>query len=396
MPGIAFHSQVIETPFYSRIAPRVRSNAWSRWAGYKTVAFYDSMEIEYFAIRNAATLFDLSPLIKYRIAGRDALAYLDRLLTRRLDRLVTGRVTYALWCDDQGKLLDDGTLFRLGEDEFRLCSQERHLCWLQDSAIGFEVEIEDESEAVAGLALQGPTSCAVLKGLGLEGIAMLRPFACRDYDFEGGSLMVSRTGFTGDLGYELWVAPRLAEALWDRLMEAGALHGLRPIGSLALDMARIEAGFIQAGADFVPAEHALRATRGRSPFELGLGHLVHFDKGHFTGRRALLEEKEKGSRYCLVGLELEGNKAAKDALIYHSKTKAVGAVTSAIWSPTCKRNIAIATLRKPYGAEVSDDLWAEIYVRKELKWERSMVRCWPVERPFFNPPRRSAIPALDM
>jgi len=389
-----YREPLLKTPFHSRVAAACRMNRWSRWAGYATVDCYWNLELEYFAIRNSTTLFDLSPMMKYRVAGPDAERYLNRLLTRDVGKVRPGRVAYSLWCNDAGHVLDDGTLFRFSETEFRLCSQERHLPWLLDSALGYRVEIEDVSEALAALALQGPTSCAVLKRLGLSGIAELRPFALSEFDFEGRRLLVSRTGFTGDLGYELWVAPELAETLWDRLMEAGGQHGIRPIGSAALNLARIEAGFLQPQADFVPADEALRPSRGRSPFELGLERLVDFDKGHFNGRRALLAERERGtSRYRVVGLDIEGNRPAEGAFVYHDRSHEAGHVTSAMWSPTCKRNLAIATLRSEYRSSIR--LWVEIYVMKELKWEKRWARAHIVRRPFFDPERRRATPAGD-
>ncbi len=395
MTASAYANLALPTPFHSRIAPLCHSNAWSRWAGFATVGHFTSVEDEYFAVRNAATLFDISPMIKYRIAGADAARYMNRLLTRDIDKVGLGHVAYAVWCNDDGKVLDDGTVFRFDDGAFQINSQERHLCWLRDSAFGFDVEIDDVSDVVAGLALQGPTSCAVLKAAGIGGVETLRPYRFTRYELDGLALMVSRTGFTGDLGYELWVDPGSAEALWDRIMEAGEARGLRPIGSGALDIARIEAGFIQANTDFVAADAALRPSRCRSPFELGLDWLVDFDKGHFNGRRALLREKEEGSRYRVVGLDIEGSKPAAQALIYHGRRgREVGAVTSAVWSPTCKRNLAIATLKADY-AEDDGRLWADVYVNKELKWERIRARCRVVERRFFNPRRRWATPAGD-
>ena len=388
--------QTLPTPFHARAAPLVLGSDWSRWAGYATVSCFTTVEAEYFAIRNAATLFDVSPMIKYRIAGPDAARYMNRLVPRDIDRLRPGRVAYTVWCNDAGHVIDDGTVFRIAADDFRLNAQERHLPWLRDSAIGYDVAIEDVSERIAGLALQGPTSCAVLKELALPAIADLKPFDLNRFDLDGLALTVSRTGFTGDLGYELWVDPGGAEALWDRLMEAGKRHGIRPIGSAALDSARIEAGFIAANTDFVPADQALRPTRGRSPFELGLGWMVDFGKSHFNGRRALLAEMQGGaSRYRIVGLDIAGNKPAHQALIYYKGRKRdVGAVTSAMWSPTCKRNIALATLKTPYH-QVGDGLWADIYVHKELKWEKLRAPCCVVERPFFKPDRRFATPPGD-
>ncbi len=396
MTATAYANMALPTPFHTRLAPLCHSKAWGRWAGYATVGHFTSVEHEYFAVRNAATLFDISPMVKYRIAGADAARYMNRLLTRDIDKLAAGRVAYAVWCNDDGKVLDDGTVFRFDDGAFQINSQERHLCWLLDSALGFEVAIDDVSDAIAGLALQGPTSCAVLKAMGIGGVETLRPYHFTRYELDGVALMVSRTGFTGDLGFELWVAPGDAETLWDRLIEAGEAHGLRPIGSGALDIARIEASFIQANTDFVAADSALRPSRWRSPFELGLDWLVDFDKGHFIGRRALLREKQAGPRYRVVGLDVTGNKPAAQALIYHGRRRrAVGAVTSAVWSPTCKRNLAIATLKAAY-AEDDGRLWADVYVNKELKWERIRAPCRIVERPFFNPRRRWATPAGDV
>ncbi|MDH3230094.1 MAG: aminomethyltransferase family protein [Alphaproteobacteria bacterium] len=389
-----YQEPLLETPFHARTASLNQTNEWGRWAGYTTVNCYTDLATEYFALRHAATLFDVSPMIKYRIAGADAERYMNRLLTRDIRKLKPDRVAYAVWCNDDGKVLDDGTVFRLGESEFLLYAQERHLAWLQDSAIGYDVTVEDVSESIAGLALQGPLSATVLKAMAFDGIADLKPFGIARYDVSGTPLTVSRTGFTGDLGYELWIDPDGALELWDRLMAAGSLHRLTPIGSQALNLARIEAGFIQTNSDFVAADHAVRPTRPRSPFELGLDWLVDFDKGHFVGRRALLRERETGPRYRLVGLDIEGRKPAHDALIYHGKARQVGMVTSAMWSPTAKRNIALATLDAAW-AEREDGLWAEIYVNKEIKWEKTAARCRIVARPFFDPPRRRATPAPD-
>lgn len=389
-----YETQLLKTPFHSRTSALCKTGQWSAWSGFTTVYVYTSVEQEYFAARNTATLFDMSPMTKYAITGPDAVRYLNRLLTRDMDKVRPGRVAYAVWCNDAGKVIDDGTVFRLGENDFRLCSQERHLPWLLDSAIGYEVTIEDITCGIAGLALQGPTSCAVLKHMGFTGVEDLKPYALAEFDWGGTQLMVSRTGFTGDLGYELWIDPAHSGLVWDRLIEAGGLYGLRPMGSAALDMTRIEAGFIQAGVEFLPGDLATRPDRLRSPFELGLGWLVDFNKGHFIGRRALLQEKQAGPRYALVGLDIAGNKPAHHSFIYHGKGTQVGTVTSAMWSPTCKRNIAIAIL-KARRDEARERLWADIYVHRELKWDRIKAPCQVVEKQFFNPARRWATPAGD-
>jgi len=391
-----FREPLLRTPFHERARALSQLDSFIPWNGYTTVDVFSTVEHEYFAIRNACTLYDLSPMAKYRITGPDALRFMNRLVTRDLAKLKPNRVAYAVWCDDEGHLIDDGTVFRLGESEYRLCAQERQLDWLLDSAIGYEVEIADVTEAIAGLALQGPTSCAVLKKLGLAGVERLKPFDIGTFVLEGTELTLSRTGFTGDLGYEVWMDPRDAEGVWDRLMAAGHSRGIRPLGSRALNIARIEAGFLLPNVEFLSAERTLRVGRERSPFELGLDWLVDFEKGHFTGRRALLAKQRDGTRRRLVGLDIEGNKPAHNALVYSARSgrKEIGSVTSAIWSPTCKRNLAYALLDAPYVA-VGTEVWVEIYLNSELSWERRMRSARVVDKPFFAPERRRATPPAD-
>ena len=385
-----------ETPFHSRLAALDFRNDWYSWAGCKAPLSLWDEELEYFAIRSQAALFDISPMVKYRIEGPDAETYCERVFVRNVAKLRPGRVHYTAWCDDEGHVLDDGTLFRLAETRFRLCCQERHLPWLLDSAIGFDVTVADETEAVAGLALQGPTSCALLKDAGFAGIERLKPFDLAFFPHEGGTVTISRTGFTGDLGYELFVEAADALSLWDRLWEAGQLRGIRAIGYTALNRARIEAGFIVANADFVTAEHAIRADRVRMPDEIGLGWLVDPGKPHFNGRRAILEARRRRSLgHVLVGLEIEGNVPAEHALVYHAKKKEVGRVSAAIWSPMAKRNIAIASLQRPYGDTRKDDLWVEIYALREGQYMKLMKRATVVPRPFVKLDRRTATPPAD-
>jgi aminomethyltransferase len=386
--------RLLKTPFYSRASELCQTNLWSPWKAYTSVDCYSVVEEEYFAIRNATGVFDLTPMIKYRISGKDGLAYLDKLMTRKMSKLTPGRVMYSAWCNDSGHVLDDGTVFHLDDNVWRLCSGERHMDWLQATAMGFDVSIEDETDEVVGLAVQGPTSCQVLKAMKLEGVENLKPFQLKHFSVDGMELLVSRTGFTGDLGYELWVTSENAEKLWDNLFDTGKTYGILPIGSHALDIVRIEAGFIQAEVDFVPALDVVRAGRARSPFELGLDWLVHFDKPVFNGRQALLKEKENGSRYRFVRLDIEGNKPANDSFIYNAKKEIVGHVTSATWSPSAKKNVALASLEMPWG-KPEDELYAEIYYNRELQWSRLMARCQVVEGAFFDPPRRRETPPLD-
>lgn len=381
-----YETPLLPTPFHDRTSAANRTRRWGAWAGYATVLTYDDLAMEHSAIRNAATAYDLCPMIKYRIEGREAADYLNRLTVRDAARLAVGAVQYTLWCDDAGHLVDDGTLFRLAPDRYRLCCQERHLPWLLDSALGFEVEIEDETEALAALALQGPTSAAVLAAAGFD-VSGLGPFRFATFPFAGGEVLVSRTGFTGDLGYELWASPGLALPLWDHLFAAGELHGLRPTGSEALNLARLEAGFPIAGLDFVPAPQCLREDRLRTPVEMGLGRLIDWEKGHFTGRRALASARPE---WAFVGLEVEGNVPAEGAILYHDRRVEAGVVTGACWSPTLKKSIALAQVRARHAA--AGRLWAEIYALRELHHARMMVRARIVERPFFDPPRRRATP----
>ncbi|MCH8867455.1 MAG: aminomethyl transferase family protein [Proteobacteria bacterium] len=384
----------LRTPFYERMVKLDTLNTWHEWKGYSTPDALYCAETEYFAIRNATAVFDLSPMTKYRITGPDSLAYLNRLVTRDMAKVKPGRVAYAVWCDDLGQVLDDGTIFHLREGEYRLCSQERHYDWLITSAIGFDVTVTEETADIAGLAVQGPTSYSVLSAMGLDGLGELKVFGLMHFDFEGTELMVSRTGFTGDLGYELWITADKAEALWDALFAAGQIFGIRAIGVHALEMSRVEAGYLAAYQDFLPAKATVRNGRTRSPLELGLEWLVDFKKPNFNGRRALAEEKRRGSTWRLVKLDIEGNKAAHHSYIYEkskNNRKEIGFITSAVWSPICKQNIAIGTVKMPHGAPGST-VWVEIYYQREMHWNRAMAKAIVVDKPFWFPPRRSATP----
>jgi len=382
-----------QSPFYPRQAEIDRLNRWHEWKGYSSAdGFYDTA-LEYFATRNSAGVFDITPMTKYRITGPDALDFLDRLVTRNMRKIKPGRVAYAVWCDDGGHVIDDGTIFHLQEGEYRLCSQERHMAWFKAAAIGMDVTIVDETEEICSLALQGPTSFSILNELGLPGIDQLRPFGLANYDFNGTDIMVSRTGFTGDLGYELWTTNDRAIELWDALFEAGKHFGIMAMGTEALEHARIEAGFLAPFEEFLPAHTTVRSGRARSPLELGLEWLVDFSKPCFNGRRALLEEKKNGSTWRLVKLDIEGNKEAHQAFIFPKQNggKECGFVTSAMWSPVCKQNIALGTVRTPHG-NVGDKLWVEIYYQREMHWSRVMAEATVVDKPFWDPPRKRSTP----
>jgi len=394
MSAYEVHQGRLRTPFYSRLEKLDTLNSWHEWKGYSSADALYCEDMEYFAIRNATAVFDLTPMTKYRIAGPDALDYLNRLVTRDMTKIKPGRVAYAVWCDDQGQVIDDGTIFHLKDGEYRLCSQERHYAWLTAAAMGFDVSVTHETEDVAVLAVQGPTSFSTLRAMGLDGLGELRPFELMHFDFEGAELMISRTGFTGDLGYELWIDPGKAGALWDALFEAGKLFGIRAIGTHALETARVEAGYLAVYEEFLPADELARTGRSRSPLELGLEWMVDFNKPNFNGRRALAEEKRNGSTWRLVKLDIEGNKAAHHSYIY-AKEKGnrseIGFITSAMWSPVCRQNIAIGTVKTPHG-KPGDNVWVEVYYQREMHWSRVMAKAKIVDKPFWFPPRRSATP----
>lgn len=384
---------LLETSFHPRLEALNVNNDWYGWSGFKAPATLSDEELEYFAIRSTAALFDISPMTKYRIEGPDAEAFCNRLTLRDVRKLGVGRVHYTAWCDDHGHVLDDGTLFRLDPQLFRLCSQERHLPWLLDSAEGYDVRIADESTEIAGLALQGPVSWVVLRDAGFGGVEALKPFQLADFPHEGGTVTISRTGFTGDLGYELFCTREQALSLWDRLCESGNRNRMRAIGYAALNHARIEAGFIVANADFVTSETALREDRLRLPDEIGLDWMIDLEKPNFNGRRAILRARaNKTLKHILVGLEVEGNVAGPLSLIYHRKRKEAGIITASAWSPTLKKNIAIASLVRPYGERIVDDLWVEIYALRELQYSKMMKRVKIVPRPFLKLERRGANP----
>ena len=387
-------TKVFKSPFYSRQEPLNHLKEWGRWADYLSPHAYTCSDMEYFACRNACTVFDLTPMSKYRICGNDALPYLDRLVTRNVSKITPRRVGYCAWCADDGQVIDDGTIFHLGENDYRLCSQERHLDWLLTNTIGFDVQVTDETHDVAALALQGPTSCATLRKMGLEGIENMKPFDIRVFSFEGTELTVSRTGFTGDLGYELWIDPGHAEVLWDHLFRAGQHHGITAMGDEALQLLRLEAGFIQARHEFMPAHATVRTGHTRSPFELGLDWLVDFSKPNFNGRKALLAQKQNGHRYNLVKLDIDGNKPARDSYVFTKNKKQIGTVTSAAWSPSAKASIALASLEVPHG-KPGEELLVEIYYQKELKWSRVMAKARVVTDVFYDPPRKRLTPPAD-
>ena len=383
------------TPFYPREQELNIRDAWSSWNGYLFADYYYDTEYEYFCIRNQCGTYDICPMQKYEISGKDAEAMLNRMITRDMGKLGMNRVMYTVWCTDEGRVIDDGTVFKLAEDRFMLTCGSPCTAWLRKSAYGFgDVTITDVSDTLAGLSFQGPTTCAVLKKMGLEGIENAKAFDIMYFPFQGETLMVSRTGFTGDLGYELWIPSELALDLWDALYAAGEDYGIQPYGEAATDMARLEAGFIMPYVDFTEALKTVYFEHDQTPFELQLGWLVDFNKPNFSGRAALLEHKQRGPKWTLTRLNIEGNWPAEDAIMYDSKgcKTEIGYVTSALWSPTIKSNIALAMIRSEY---LKGELWAEIYRAKDLRQYRRMARATIVKKPFFTPARARTTPPAD-
>jgi aminomethyltransferase len=385
------------TPFHERVAALCASHAWRRWAGYVVASSYElSHEREYHAIRGAAALFDVSPLYKYSIRGNDAAQLLDLVVTRDVRGMKIGQVAYTPWCDAAGKVLDDGTIARLGETTFRMTAAEPNLRWLQDNAAGLEVTVEDVSEALAALSLQGPSSRAMLGGIDLK------YFRLTETEVAGIPVTISRTGYTGDLGYEIWLEKKHSLALWDALIEAGTPYGIVPAGMLALDVARIEAGLMLIDVDYVPARKALIDSQTSSPYELDLGWAVNLKKERFVGREALAAEAARGPQWQFVGIEIEWQSlerlyaevglatrlpatAWRTSVPIYAGAEQAGYATSGGWSPLLKKYIALAHLRSPYATPGTQ---LEIEITVEHRRKRAAARV--VRKPFFDPERKRA------
>ncbi len=387
-----FRQPLGRTPFHERMVALTTSEHWATWNGYKVPRIVDKLSIEYFAVRSGCAVMDLTPMEKYRIEGRDARAYLDRLVVRDLAKLRPGRVTYVAWCNDEGKLIDDGTLFQLDESRYRLCSQHHQLDWLLMSARGFDVGITVETHDVAALAVQGPTSYSVLSEAGIACLGDLKPFDVTRSDCAGIPLTVSRTGYTGDLGYELWMEPGDAEAVWDAIFAVRGRYDVHAMGLNALEMVRIEAGFVMPGFDFNTAEATVRNDHDRSPYEVGLGWVVNLDKGHFCGRKALAAEKARPPRRRLTKLVVDGNRPVGEAFVYAGRNgKQVGEVRCTTWSPILKANLALADIEFING-KLPEPLWARFDYQRELKWHTAWAECHAQSKPFYVPAHRSLTP----
>ena len=400
----------VGTAFHPRTAPLNRKMQWREWAGFYASAVYaDFHDIEYNAIREAAAVIDVSPLYKYRVRGRDAIALADRVITRDATKLKVGQVYYTPWCDEHGKVIDDGTVHRVGEHELRWTAADPQIRWLTQNAAGLDVTIDDVTEEVAALALQGPFSRAVLEAASGDDFSDLRYFRRRATKIAGKAVDVSRTGYTGDLGFEVWVESAQAVELWDALVRAGSAYGIRPAGMLALDIARVEAGLILIEADFDSVRRALIPEQSYSPFELGvLGRFVDFEKPvEFVGRRALEREQGRGGpARRLVGLELDWEPleelyrargltptlepaASRVPVPLYARGRQIGKATSTTWSPTLKKVVALASV-----SDGQSKLGTRIDVEWTVEARRSRTAGTVVELPFFNPMRKTSTVAL--
>ena len=394
----------IGTPFHPRTSALCTSLFFKDWSGYYTVCSYDTChEREYYALRNAAGLIDLSPLFKYEVYGKDAVAFLSRVMAKDINKLEVGRCTYLCWCDDHGKVLDDGTVFRLDDTYFRVSAAEPTLSWLMRQSRLFDVTIEDSSDRIGTLSLQGPTSRDILKNVCDADLDALRYFGLTNAKLDGVDVLISRTGYTGDLGYEVWVEREQGLKVYDAIMAGGRKYRIQPVGLDAMDVTRIEAGYIMNGVDYFSANTCVIESRKSSPYEIGLGWTVDLDRNPFIGQDALRAEKANGSVWATVGLvydwpaferlfaefglppQLPGGAWRTPIPVYDQKGAQVGQGTSGAWSAILKDNLALATVKSAY-AEPGTVLEIEVTV----EYERRRVPATVTKTPFFDPPRKKA------
>jgi aminomethyltransferase len=396
----------IGTAFHERTLPLCDSLNYREWSGYYTVSVYEMHhEHEYNAIRNAAALIDVSPLFKYLITGQDATKFVNRVIARDIHKVKVGQVIYCCWCDEQGKVIDDGTITRLAENKYRWTAADPNLRWFHQNALGMAVSIEDISEQTAALALQGPTSGRLLKQVTDANITNLKYFRMTHGKIAGVEVDISRTGYTGDLGYEIWMPWNEATKIWDALVTAGRQYDIHAAGMHALDVARIEAGLLLIEVDYISSKKALIESQKYSPYELNFSRLVHLDKENFIGRAALIEEQKRGGpARQLVGLEIDWPEVEK---LYEAQGLAptapstasrahvplyrggiqIGKATSTTWSPLLKKMIALASVPRQHAKEGS-----KLHMEYTIEAVRYRVGVTVVPMPFFNPPRKTATP----
>jgi glycine cleavage system T protein (aminomethyltransferase) len=395
----------IGTALHERTLALCESLNYREWSGYYAVSAYEGHhEHEYNAIRNAAALIDVSPLFKYLITGPDAARFVDRVITRDVSKMTIGQVFYTPWCDEHGKVIDDGTVSRLSDTRFRWTAADPSLRWFRQNAAGLDVAIDDISEDLAALALQGPTAARVLRAASDADIDRLKYFRVTSGTVAGVRVEISRTGYTGDLGYEIWIPAGSAVRVWDALMEAGKPFDIKPAGMLALDLARVEAGLLLIDVDFFSSKKAVIEAQKYSPYEMGLGRLVSGTKGRFIGQQALNREHETGPLRQIIGLHIDWTEVeriyervglapavaattSRVAVPVFANRKQVGKATTTTWSPVLKRMIALATIERPFYTERS-----KLQIEMTVEAVRYRVSATVVPTPFFNPPRKTATP----
>jgi aminomethyltransferase len=398
----------VGTAFHDKTLALCESLNYREWSGYYTVSVYEMHhEHEYNAIRNSAALIDISPLFKYRITGSDATRFVNRVISRDINKVAIDQVIYCCWCDPEGKVIDDGTITRLSENDYRWTAADPSLRWFQQNALALDVKIEDISEEVAALALQGPTSAKLLHAVTEADVANLKYFRVTRGQIAGVPVDISRTGYTGDLGFEIWMPWKNAGKVWDELIKKGKAFDIHPAGMIALDIARIEAGLILIEVDYTSSKKAVIESQKFSPAEIGLGKLVDLKKDNFVGREALAREKKKGgAARALVGLEINWNEvealydkmgmapqvpsvASRVAVPVYHGGKQVGKATSTTWSPTLKKMIALACVNRDKSL-----VGATVNIEMTVEAVRHTVSAKVVALPFFNPARKTATPAI--
>jgi len=391
----------VPTPFHPRTAALNTSYLWKDWSGFYAVrSFGTYLEREYHAFRQTAGVIDVTPLFKYDIRGPDAAAFLARILVKDASRLGHGRVAYCCWCDERGKVVDDGTVWRFDDTRFRLTAAEPCYFWLERFSRGYDVSVADVTAAVGALSLQGPRSRDILESVA-GGVAGLEFFRLAETWVAGLDAVVTRTGYTGDLGYEVWVSSDDALELWDALLEAGRPYGLLPCGLDAMDVTRVEAGFLMNGVDYFSAHHCLIESRKSTPYELALGWTVNLDREPFNGQAALRREKQAGPIRHFVGLSLDWDEyeslfeahglppsvppgAWRDPRpVYEPGGRQVGQATSGAWSPVLKQNLALATVDRGF-----HKLGTELKLEVTAEYERKTVTATVTRKPFFEPQRK--------
>lgn len=391
------------TPFHQRTSAIMQGAEWRRWGGYQVASCYEMVpDREYYAVRASAALFDVTPLAKYTIKGPDARPFIQKLFTRNMEKLIPGKVFYSPWCDSRGKVIDDGTIACFGEESFQMTAAEQGEAWLRRVAHGFHVEISNITDDFGVLAIQGPTSLKILEELVGEGVAELGFSEAGHFMMDDQPLWISRTGYTGDLGFEVWVEAEKSIQLWDRLMEIGAKYALTPAGIWALDVARIEAGLIMLDVDYLSALKCESVSQTSSPYELGLGWSVHFKKGDFVGRRALEKEKrDKTTPYKFVTCVLDdvAYRQAFEAAglaadlpvkawrgmhpLFNADNDQVGYATCGTWSPTTQAYILLCQVFSEYS-----DVGAELYFDAVVDRHRHRFPCRVVKGPVFETSRK--------